>query len=196
VRSSNPRLRSEQTTYLFNQISWNVLSMLTRERIQQLLEKLNGLLAERGELGEIGLVGGAVMCLVYNARVATKDVDAVFEPASIIRELAARIAASESIPPDWLNDAAKGFILPGFERQEVLNLSNLRVWAPEPRYMLAMKCISARWDTSDRDDVIFLIRVLKLTDPQRVLEIIESYYPHERIPPKTQFLIEELLTKE
>jgi hypothetical protein len=167
--------------------------MLTKERIQDLLKQLNTLLAERGELGEIGIVGGAVMCLVYNARVATRDVDAIFEPASVIRELAARIAATESIPPDWLNDAAKGFILPGFERHEVLSLSNLRVWAPEPRYMLAMKCISARWDTSDRDDVIFLIKLLNLEKPQAVFNIIESYYPHDKIPPKTQFLIEELL---
>jgi hypothetical protein len=167
--------------------------MLTKENIQDLLGKLNALLAERGEVGEIGLVGGAVMCLVYNARVATRDVDAIFEPASIIRELAARIAATESLPPDWLNDAAKGFMFPGFERQEVLSLSNLRVWAPEPRYMLAMKCISARWDTSDRDDVILLIKLLKLVKPQAVFDIIESYYPHDKIPPKTQFLIEELL---
>jgi hypothetical protein len=156
--------------------------MLTKERIQDLLKQLNTLLAERGELGEIGIVGGAVMCLVYNARVATRDVDAIFEPASVIRELAARIAATESIPPDWLNDAAKGFILPGFERHEVLSLSNLRVWAPEPRYMLAMKCISARWDTSDRDDVIFLIKLLNLEKPQAVFNIIESYYPHDKIP--------------
>ena len=168
--------------------------MLTKKRIHELLEKLNSLLAERGEVGEIGLVGGAVMCLVYNARVATKDVDAIFEPASIIRELAAHIAATESIPPDWLNDAAKGFIVPGFERQEVISLSNLRVWAPEPRYMLAMKCLSARWDTSDRDDVLFLATFLKLTEPRHVFDIIEAYYPHDKIPPKTKFLIEELLS--
>lgn len=167
--------------------------MLSKERIVELLEQLNELLRERGEIGEIGLVGGAVMCLVYNARVATRDVDAIFEPASVIRELVIRIASAESLPPDWLNDAAKGFILPGFERQEVLTLSNLRVWAPEPLYMLAMKCISARWDTSDRDDVIFLIRFLKLTNPQQVFEIIESYYPHDTIPPKTKFLIEEVM---
>ena len=61
--------------------------------------------------------------------------------------------------------------------------------------MLAMKCISARWDTSDRDDVLFLIKLLKLTAPQAVFEIIESYYPHDKIPPKTQFLIEELLER-
>ena len=59
--------------------------------------------------------------------------------------------------------------------------------------MLAMKCISARWDTSDRDDVEFLIRHLGLTSPREVFEIIEGYYADNMIPPKTQFLIEELL---
>lgn len=170
--------------------------MLTKERIKSLFKKLNDALGQRGEIGEIGIVGGAVMCLVYNARAATKDVDAVFEPASIIRDIASQIAESESLPPDWLNDAAKGFILPGFTKQEVLNLSNLRVWAPEPRYMLAMKCISARWDSSDRDDVIFLIHFLELTRPEEVYRIIESYYPHNRIPSKTGFFIEEVLTPE
>lgn len=167
--------------------------MLTRERIRGLFEQLNELLRERGEVGEIGIVGGAVMCLVYNTRAATKDVDGVFHPASVMRELAKRVAERESIPPDWLNDSAKDFIVPGFARQEVLALSNLRVWAPEPRYMLAMKCISARWDTSDRDDVSFLIKFLSLSKPQEVFEIIESYYPSNQIPAKTKFLIEELL---
>ncbi len=168
--------------------------MLTKERIRALFGQLNDLLRDRGEVGEIGIVGGAVMCLVYNTRAATKDVDAVFEPSSVIRELASQIAKGEELPPDWLNDAAKGFILPGFAKQEVMTLSHLRVWAPEPRYMLAMKCISARWDSSDRDDVIFLIKELKLKEPTEVFEIIEAYYPHSRIPPKTQFFIEELFS--
>jgi hypothetical protein len=170
--------------------------MLTRQRINDLFKRLNELLQARGEIGEVGIVGGAVMCLVYNARAATKDVDGIFEPASIIRELAKQIAESESLPPDWLNDSAKGFIMPGFLKQEVLSLSNLRVWAPEPRYMLAMKCISARWDSSDRDDVRFLLKFLGLNHPKDVFTIIESYYPNSRIPQKTQFLLEELLARE
>lgn len=170
--------------------------MLTKERIESLFEKLNHALRQRDEIGEIGIVGGAVMCLVYNARAATKDVDAIFEPAAIIRDIVGRIAESESLPPTWLNDAAKRYILPGFTKQEVMTLSNLRIWAPEPRYMLAMKCISARWDSSDRDDVTFLIKFLKLKKPKAVFEIIEAYYPNNRIPPKTQFLIEELMDPE
>lgn len=167
--------------------------MLTEAEIRKLFEELNAALAQVHEIGEIGLVGGAVMCLVYKARAATRDVDAIFEPASLMRKLAARIAAAHELPDDWLNDAAKGYIQGNFRRDSVLELSNLRVWAPEPRYMLAMKCISARWDTSDRDDVIFLIRHLGLSRPQQVFDVIEHYYPKRQIPAKTQFFIEELL---
>ena len=136
--------------------------MLSKEKIIDLLEKLSNELGTKGEKGEIGLVGGAVMCLVYDARASTKDVDAIFKPAKIIRELARQIAKDENIPADWLNDGAKGFLEPGFSKNEVLNLPNLIVWAPNAKYMLAMKCISARWDSNDRDDVVFLINFLKI----------------------------------
>ena len=166
--------------------------MLSAKKMKELLEPLHKGLNARGEIGEIGLVGGAVMCLVYNARAATKDVDGIFEPSATLRQLAAEIAERESLPYYWLNDAAKGYLVPGFNKENVLVLSNLRVWAPDARYMLAMKCISARWDTSDRDDVIFLIKFLKLTSEKDVFAIIENYYPKKQILPKTQFLLEEL----
>ena len=166
--------------------------MLTRKKILELLEKLNAALLAQGEIGEIGIVGGAVMCLVYNARVATKDVDAIFEPAALLRKLAAQLGEEEGLPPDWLNDAAKGFLVPNFLKEEVLSLSHLRVWAPDARYMLAMKCMSARWDSSDKDDVIFLINYLKMGKAAEVLSLIENYYPRKSIPPKTQFFIEEI----
>jgi hypothetical protein len=166
--------------------------MLDEKKILKLFDLLNDQLAARDEQAEIGLVGGAVMCLVFHARLATRDVDAIFKPAALVRKLAAQIAETEGLAPDWLNDAAKGFIQEGFKRHDVINLSHLRVWAPEPKYMLAMKCISARWDTSDRDDVLFLVRFLKLKSARRVFEIIEHYYPKKLIPAKTQFFIEEL----
>ncbi len=166
--------------------------MLSQKKIESLLKKLNTKLKSRNERGEVGLVGGAVMCLVYNARASTKDVDAIFEPSEIIRKLAAEIGEEESVPADWLNDGAKAYIQPQFQRQEVLNLSNLIVWAPEPKYMLAMKCISARWDTSDKDDVIFLIKHLELQQAEGVFQIIEGFYPKSIIPSKTKFFIEEV----
>jgi hypothetical protein len=167
--------------------------VLTAEQIIGLFEALNLKLNQKDEIAEIGIVGGAVMCLVFHARAATRDVDAIFSPAELVRKLAAQIGEERGLPADWLNDAAKGFLQGDFARQDVLNLSNLRVWAPDAKYMLAMKCMSARWDTSDRDDVIFLVRHLKLTLPRAVYAIIEHYYPRNQIPPKTQFFIEEIL---
>ena len=166
--------------------------MLTQNQIIRLFEQINEELSAIGDFGEIGIVGGAVMCVVYNARLSTRDVDAIFEPSKIIRDIAKQLSLSNNLPEDWLNDAAKRFIVPGFKQQDVLELSNLRVWAPEPKYMLAMKCISARWDTNDKDDVIFLIKLLKLNQPQDVFTIIEGFYPKNIIQAKTMFFIEEL----
>lgn len=167
--------------------------MLTKIQIENLFAKLNIKLKEKGEKAEVGIVGGTVMCLVFNARNATRDVDAIFEPTKIVRQLARQLGEEEGVGPEWLNDGAKTFLQGHFNRQDVLNLSNLLVWAPTADYMLAMKCISARWDTHDRDDVIFLINQLNLKTPRQAFEIIEKYYPKNQIPPKTQFLIEEIL---
>ena len=170
--------------------------MLTEEKIKELFECLNEKLMAANEVAEVGIIGGAVMCLVFHARKATKDIDAIFKPTRLIRKLVLQISDEQGLPPDWLNDAAKGYIQGQFEKQDVLNLSHLRVWSPEPKYMLAMKCISARWDTFDNDDVKFLIQFLKLKMPKQVFKIIEKYYPKKQIPAKTIFFLEEILGDE
>lgn len=166
--------------------------MLTESEIRELLEALGGELSAMNVVGEIGLCGGAVMCLVFKARASTKAVDAVFEPTRRIREAAAAVAHRFGISEDWLNDAAKGFFLSDPPRIPVLELPHLRVWAPTAEYMLAMKCVSARFDSHDRDDVVFLIRHLAIEDPAAVFKILRAYCPRNRIPPKARFLVEEL----
>lgn len=169
--------------------------MLTTETIRALFVALNDELASRGVLGEVGLCGGAVMCLVFEARSSTKDVDAVFQPTREIREATAVVARDFGIAEDWLNDGAKGFFLTDPPQNDVMELSNLRVWAPTAEYMLAMKCVSARFDSHDRGDVTFLIRHLGLDSPAEIFEIISRYYPRERVPAKTAFFVEEILEK-
>jgi hypothetical protein len=169
--------------------------MLDQKTIRELFTALNDELCTKGIIGEIGICVGAVMCLVFNARKSTKDVDAIFEPTQAIRDAAAYVAASRGVPPDWLNDAAKGYFLSNPPTVDVMNLSHLRVWAPAAPYMLAMKCISARFDSHDADDIRFLIKHLQLKTALEVFRIIEEYYPRKLIPPKSQFFIEELLEK-
>lgn len=169
--------------------------MLDRAMILRLFRDVNAELRKQGVIGEIGMCGGAVMCLVFQARRATRDVDAIFEPTRELRRAAKAVAARRGLASDWLNDAAKGYFHADPPREKVLDLSHLRVWAPRADYMLAMKCVSARFDSHDRDDVLFLIRYLGLKRPAAVFKVIEQYYPSRLIPAKTQFLVEELLAE-
>lgn len=169
--------------------------MLDVALIKRLFRALNGELSKRGCIGEVGICGGAVMCLVFRAREATKDVDAIFEPTKEIRAAARSVAKEFGLDENWLSDAAKSYFHADPPREDVMKLSHLRVWAPKADYMLAMKCISARFDTHDLGDVKFLLRYLRLSKPKEVFALVERYYPRSRIPPKSQFLIEELLGK-
>lgn len=164
--------------------------------IKKYLESLNSKLAQKEIKGEIGIVGGAAMCLAFKARAATKDVDAIFEPAQAIRQEAKAVAQEFSLPQDWLNDAVKGFLSPKIKKKVLWQWSHLTIWVPPADYLLAMKAISARWDTSDRDDVLFLINQLQLKSSKEVFKIIEDFYPKSRIPPKTQFFIEEIFDQD
>jgi len=170
--------------------------MLDSKTILRLFTALNDELREAGVRGEIGICGGAVMCLVFNARQSTKDVDAVFLPTQEIRDASTVVADKLGVPEDWLNDAAKGYFLSQPPVRDVVELSNLRVWTPQADYMLAMKCISARFDSHDLDDTKFLLKHLGVRSVEEASRIIEPYYPRKVIPAKTQFLLEELLADE
>ena len=172
---------------------------LTREAILDALAELNRELAGRGVAGEICIFGGASMVLAFNARLATKDVDAIFQPAALVRELAAEIAKSRNLPEHWLNDGVKGFFSPRHETfaGNLPQFSNLCVTMPVPEYLLAMKCLASRigatgGEADDTDDIVFLIRQLNLKTPQAVMDIVSAYYPANRIPMKAQFLVESL----
>lgn len=167
--------------------------MLDSKAILRLFSALNDELREMGVRGEIGICGGAVMCLVFNARESTKDVDAIFQPTQEIRDASRAVADRLGVPEDWLNDAAKGYFLSQPPVRDVVELSNLRVWAPQADYMLAMKCVSARFDSHDLDDTRFLLKHLGIRSVDEASRIIEQYYPRKVIPAKTQFLLEELL---
>ena len=167
--------------------------MLTSEMIENLLKELNAELCKNSIIGELGICGGAVMCLVFKTRCATKDIDGIFAPAEEIRKAIANVAERMNVSSDWLNDVAKGFFPGNPPKEDVVSYSNLRVWAPIPEYMLAMKCISARYDSYDKADLIFLINHLKLKSAASVFEIIMKYYPAREIPVKTKFFVEELL---
>ena len=177
------------------------METLDRKTIIAALADLNDRLRELGIVGDLCLYGGGTMVVAFNARLSTQDVDAVFQPAAIIRKAAAAIAEERGLKADWLNDGVKGW-LSSKERLVPENLpqfSHLRLTRPTERYLLAMKCLAARaagFETQgDRKDIVFLVRALGLRTADEVLKIVEDFYPEDRIQPKTRFLVEEIMNE-
>jgi hypothetical protein len=161
--------------------------MLTAPRIRQLLEALNMELAGRAVQGELFLAGGAVMCLVF--------IDALLVPAGELRRAAQAVAAREGLPADWLNDAVKGFFSEAGRFEVYAELSHLRVFAPHPEYLLAMKCLAMRLgeEFQDRNDVAVLVSMLGLRSLEDAERVLAGYYPLDRYPAKARYVLEELL---
>jgi len=174
-------------------------SALNRDAILEALGALSEELARHNLTGEACLFGGTVMVLAFSARLATKDVDALFQPTEFIREAAARVASEQHLPADWINDGVKGFISTRHDTTlgNLPQFPNLKLTMPVPEYLLAMKCMAARLggttgESTDVPDIIFLIRHLQLQAASEVLDIVGDYYPRNQIPVKTQFLVEGL----
>jgi hypothetical protein len=77
--------------------------LLDRGLIEDAFRRLGDRLARRSVVADIYVFGGAAMALAYDARRATRDIDAVFEPHGIVLE-EARIVADElglSSPTSW-----------------------------------------------------------------------------------------------
>jgi len=168
---------------------------LTHDEIIKLFHALNEELARQEVSGEVYVVGGAVMCLAMKARQSTRDVDALFAPAPVIRQAAERVAEALHVDKHWLNDAVKGFLSPAGEFTNYLDLSHLRVLLAQPEYLLAMKCLSMRLgaEFQDERDIQFLLRYLNIDEYDQAVAIISKYYLLERFPQKTLYALEEML---
>jgi hypothetical protein len=170
-------------------------SRLTAADIRRLFDLLDAELATAGVVGELYVVGGAVMCLAFGARDATKDVDALFRPARGVREAAARVAAKAGVDAQWLNDAVKGYLSPHGEFERFLELPHLKVFVAHPRYLLAMKCAALRLgeEFHDLDDVRYLLRHLDIGTADEAWAIVTQYFDASQLLPKTRLILEELL---
>jgi hypothetical protein len=171
--------------------------MLSVERIRQLLALLNQELAARNIRGELYLAGGAAMCLAFQARPATKDIDALLVPQTELREAARAVALREGLPENWLNDAVKGFFSASGRFDIYEELSHLRVYTPHPEYLLAMKCLAMRLgeEFQDLNDVKVLVRTLSLKTIEQAETILALYYPLDRYPVRARYALEEIIAE-
>jgi len=157
------------------------------------LRKLSDELAKKNLHGEILLTDGASMCLVHEARDMTKDIDALYEPKTIINNIAIEIAKRNNIQEDWFNDSVKGFIRADAPVEDFILFNNLRVQSVTAEYLLAMKLMSARQGETDYGDIRFLLNKLSINTVDQVFIIMEKYYEAHDILPKTMYVIESML---
>jgi hypothetical protein len=172
--------------------------VIGHDTILRAFELLSERLGECGASGEVDVVGGTAMMLAFSARQATKDVDTVFFPAQVIRECAARVARELDLAPDWLNDAAKGYLSVRGEFESKLTLPHLRVMTPIPEYLLAMKVMAARTGldgVGDKDDIAFLIRRIGFSSTEEVMRVVERFYDRSTILPRSLYLVDEIVAE-
>jgi hypothetical protein len=131
---------------------------LSANDIRQAFDALSSELQAVGERGEIVVLGGAALVLLFGARETTKDVDAYFlaPVGSEMRAAVAKVAEQLRLPEDWLNDGAKGFLV-GLTIGAVLYESEfLLARAVSTEQLLAMKLAAWR-DAIDRGDARLLL---------------------------------------
>ena len=166
---------------------------MQREEIVAALSALGARLSDRGIEGELYVVGGAAIAIAFDARRATRDVDAVFEPKQEVYAAADEVGSALGLPPGWLNDGVKGFVAgPDRDASTVLEVPGLRVLVASPRILLAMKVLAHRIGEDD-DDVRLLAGALGLSDAAGVLAVAEEVYG-DRLDAAARFFVEELFT--
>ena len=165
---------------------------LDAARVLALFQELSDRLAETGVSAQLFVVGGAAMALAYDDGRVTRDVDALFAPAPEVRQIAEDMSVAHGLEPDWLNDAAKGF-LPGNDENPhtVFESESLLVQVPSPEYLLAMKLHASR-DDRDLDDAAVLFNRLGYTSVQDCIDLLTNTYPLGQLMPRHRYLAEEV----
>jgi len=166
--------------------------LLDRTAIQDAFRRLGDRLAHRGIVADIYVIGGAAMALAYDARRATRDIDAVFQPHGVVLEEARAVADELGLPPWWLNEQASIYVAPGGDpaAPRVFDHPGLRVSVASPEHLLAMKVLAAR--RRDMEDISYLVKHLGLSSAAEVLEVCASVFPEEPIPDRARLVIEDL----
>jgi hypothetical protein len=167
------------------------MATLNRDEIIGALERLGQLALDDGVTVELIALGGAVMVLAYNARLSTRDVDVVIvmpQDTQHIRRLAVRVAAERDWPEDWLNDAAKGYVVGISTGTTLLTAPGIQVRAPSVEQLLAMK-LSAWRDDLDIADARRLLQELASADgPGAVWKRVEPFLvPGDELPAQYAF---------
>ena len=169
--------------------------LLDRALLKQAFDLLASKLAHRHVVGEVHVFGGAAMVLVFDSRVATRDVDATFAPDGPMLDASREVAEELALPPGWLNNQASSYVSSRAGRgPQVYDHPNLRVMSTPVEHLLAMKVRAAR-PTRDADDLRLLLRTLDVHSVREVVAIVDRFFQHEELSDRSRQLVEDLIAE-
>lgn len=170
-------------------------SLLDRARLLEAFHRLADKLAMRHVVGELHVFGGAAMVLVFDARAATRDVDALFEPDQAVLDAALEVANELDLPRTWLNNQASVYVSGRLGRgTPVYDHPNLRVMATPLPHLLAMKVRAAR-AVRDAADIEVLLDELQITTVEEVTALVQRYFPDEPLTARSRQLVEDVIAR-
>jgi predicted nucleotidyltransferase len=166
--------------------------LLDRAAIEDAFRRPGERLARRGVVADVYVFGGAAMALAYDARRATRDIDAVFAPHGVVLEEAGAVADELGWPRWWLNEQASSYVAPGEDTAapRVFDHPGLRVSVASAEHLLAMKVFAAR--RRDAEDISYLVKHLELDAPEQVLALCAEVFPDEQVPARARLVLEDV----
>ena len=168
--------------------------LLDRATIERIFTRLGARLAARGVVADLDVFGGAAMAVEFDARRATRDVDALFVPHGVVWEEAKAIAAEFGLPEWWLNEQGSAYVAPGGDpgKRMVFDHPGLRVSAASPEHLLAMKVHAGR--RRDAHDIQVLMQHLGLTSVDQVLAVCADVFPDEPVPNRARLILDDVFS--
>jgi hypothetical protein len=171
--------------------------LVSADEFLDALRSLGAKLHRRGVTADVYVFGGAAMVIAYQARPATRDIDAVFEPDSEVIDAAREVARERGWPLSWLNNQASTYVshVPDRRRHLILEAPGIRCMAASPEHLLAMKVMAAR-QSQDGHDIRFLMERLGLTSYDDVRRTVGEVFPTRPIGDRARLLIEDILDQQ
>lgn len=154
------------------------LAKISKELFLEILYVLDKKLEENRLKLTLNIYGGIVMMACFDARPATKDIDALFETSPLINNILFDIEETYGLHKDWINQDIKEPLkcIKEENLKEIYSFEHLKVFAPSAEQMLAMKLLSARPEPyRDFADAEYLIKYLKIEALEEVLDVFDKY---------------------
>lgn len=167
---------------------------MRKEQTLHYLQKLNDKLAEENATGELYIVGGTAMALLYNDNRITYDIDGEYAPKDSMERLAREIAEEENLPKDWLNDAVSrlGFDFESDTQSVPLDVGdNLMVSVASPEFMLYLKIWASRRSAHDIADIIDLCHYLNI---ETELQLYNAISPFGGVDGAMDLYVEDIIS--